>query len=144
MTKNEALLFLEHHQPMPADTALTQELIDVYDEVRQYFVAHPAKEAIILFLRSFGEGDGWGVYQLVEDVFYKCDSSDVIMSLRLILEDESVSDSVRYWSTQSAAAFCNEALRKGINISLASKNEDIKEAAELAISVLEDNAKNPE
>lgn len=54
---------------MPNDYDITQELINKYNNVRLYFSANPAEEAIPLFLQSFGEGDGFGVYQLVEDFF---------------------------------------------------------------------------
>lgn len=73
MTKKEALAFLALNQPMPNDYDITQELINKYNNVRLYFSANPAEEAIPLFLQSFGEGDGFGVYQLVEDFLYKCD-----------------------------------------------------------------------
>lgn len=139
MIKNEALAFLISHQPMPADAGLTQELIDSYDEVRKYFETHPDSNAIELFLRSFGDGDGWGVYQLVEGVFYKCPRSDVVAALKKVLEDECIAESVRYWSTQIAAAFADEDLRKGLNLSLNSRHIDVREAAELAIEMLGKN-----
>lgn len=69
MTKDEALQFLLEHQPMPSEQLLTQELINKYDDVRKYFIENPAKEAIPLFMQSYGDGDARGVYQLVEDVF---------------------------------------------------------------------------
>lgn len=69
MTTDEALQFLSNHQPMPSDKDLTEELINQYDSVRCYFISHPDDRAINLFLRSYGDGDGWGVYQLVEGFF---------------------------------------------------------------------------
>lgn len=136
MMKDEALAFLMSHQPMPADADLTQNLIDSYDEVRKYFETYSDSSAIELFLRSFGDGDGWGVYQLVEGVFYKCPRSDVVAALKKVLEDECIPESIRYWSTQTAATFSDEDLRKGLNISLNSKSIDTREAAELAIEML--------
>jgi len=97
MNRNEALSFLRDHQPMPDDDDLTQEVIDKYDEVRKFFTAYPDKEVISLFLNSYGNGDGWGVYQLVEDVFYKCHRDDVVVEIKEILENPSIADSVRYW-----------------------------------------------
>jgi phosphoribosylaminoimidazole-succinocarboxamide synthase len=55
------------------------------------------------------------------------------------LEDETIPDSVRYWTTQAAAAFSDDILRTGIALSLASANEDIKEAALLALEVLDES-----
>ena len=139
MNKSEALDFLQQHQPMPNDENITQDLIDRYDSARRYFISDPDKNAIMLFLRSFGDGDGLGVYQLVEDFFYKCKKSDVVESLKIVLEDEHVSDGVRYWCTQSAAAFADELLRPGISISKKSKNEDIRGAANIALNILDDH-----
>lgn len=55
MTKKEALAFLALNQPMPNDYDITQELINKYNNVRLYFSANPAEEAIPLFLQSFGK-----------------------------------------------------------------------------------------
>ena len=37
------------------------------DDVRKHFVSHPDNRCVPLLLNAFGEGDGHGVYQLVED-----------------------------------------------------------------------------
>ncbi len=138
MDTEEALDFLSQNQPMPSDAILSQSEIDRYDEIRRYFIKNPDVRAISLFLRSYGDGDGWGVYQLVEDFFYQCNSDDVKKEIKNVLEDESIPDSVRYWVTQVSAAFSDEMLRTGLEISLESENPDIKEAAEIAISILDE------
>lgn len=138
MNRNEALSFLRHNQPMPDDDVLTQELINKYDEARKFFIAYPDKEAISLFLNSYGNGDGWGVYQLVEDFFYKCHRDDVVLEIQKTLENPSVTDNVRYWVTQVSAAFADAKLKKGLEISLKSKNEDIREAAQLSLDMIDD------
>lgn len=138
MNRNEALSFLRNHQPMPDDDELTQEVIDKYDEARKLLTADPDKEAISLFLNSYGNGDGWGAYQLVEDVLYKCHRDDVIVEIKEILENPSIADSVRYWVTQASAAFSDVKLKKGLEISLKSKNEDIRDAAQLSIDMIDD------
>lgn len=138
MNRNEALSFLRDHQPMPDDDDLTQEVIDKYDEVRKFFTANPDKEVISLFLNSYGNGDGWGVYQLVEDVFYKCHRDDVVVEIKEILENPSIADSVRYWVTQVSSAFSDVKLKKGLAISLKSKNEDIRDAAQLSIDMIDE------
>lgn len=138
MTKDDAFNFLLRHQPMPSDNDLTQDLIDQYDNVRKFFIDHPDRKAIDLFLRSYGDGDGWGVYQLVEDFFYQCKEADVKIEIKKVLEDITISDSVRYWVTQVAAAFNDEILRDGLEISLHSTNADIKDAAEMAINLLDE------
>ncbi|PIT58700.1 hypothetical protein [Snodgrassella alvi] len=141
MTKDDALNFLSRHQPMPSDKDLTQDIIDKYDDVRKFFIKNPDRKAIELFLRSFGEGDGWGVYQLVEDFFYQCYDIDVKKEIKKVLEDITIPDSIRYWVTQIAAAFSDEILRNGLQISLQSKNIDIRDAARMAINQLDEYKK---
>jgi len=137
MTRVEAFTFLVSHQPMPDDASLTRSLMNSYDEIRKYFEKYPESTVIELFLRSFGDGDGWGIYQLIEGIFYKCPRSDVVAALRRVLEDACIPESVRYWSTQIAAAFADGGLRTGLNISLNSSNMDTREAAALAIEMLD-------
>ena len=67
MTDNEAIEFLKTVQPLPDDSELSEELIAQYDEVRKHFIKSPNELAVPLLLNSFGDGDGFGVYQLVED-----------------------------------------------------------------------------
>ncbi|OSR76470.1 hypothetical protein C6380_21930 [Pseudomonas syringae pv. actinidiae] len=126
---------------MPTDSQITQEQAETYDEVRICFIKNPDSKSIELFLRSFGDGDGLGMYQLVEDVFYQCEKSDVVSGIQTVLEDLSIPDGVRYWTTQAAAAFPDDVLRNGLSLSLASSIEDIREAAELAVEML--GAKKP-
>ena len=137
MSKDEAICFLREHQPMPDDGSLTQELIDKYDEARVFFIENPDEEALPLFLNSYGLGDGWGVYQLVEDFFYKLDRDNVILEIKKTLEDTSIKESVRYWVTQVSAAFSDVKLKKGLEISLSSENEDIREAAQLSLDIID-------
>lgn len=137
MNKKEALKFLESHQPMPSDNDLTQDLIDKYDDVRVFFVNNPDVDAIPLLMRSFGDGDGFGVYQLVEDVFDKCNFDDVIINISNILKDTSTVKSVRYWVTQLAIAFSDRRLVDGLNISLQFDDEDIQFMAASALECIE-------
>lgn len=136
MNTEEALDFLSKNQPMPADEYLTQSTIDTYDEARRHFIQHPDKKAIPLFLRSYGDGDGWGVYQLVEDFFYQCNPDDVKKEIKTILEDRTIPKSIRYWVTQVSASFVDNSLKHGLEISMQSENIDIREAAEIALSIL--------
>ena len=136
MTKKEALAFLALNHPMPNDYDITQELINKYDDVRLYFCANPAEEAIPLFLQSFGEGDGLGVYQLVEDFLFKCDENIVVSNIASILENPLTIKSVRYWCTLLAMAFPDNILIKGLNISLHSDDEDIRDMAMLSLKMI--------
>lgn len=138
ISKKEALAFLALNQPMPNDYDITQELIDKYDDVRLYFCANPAEEAIPLFLQSFGEGNGLGVYQLIEDFLFKCDKNVVTKNIARILENPLTIKSVRCWCTSLAMDFPDNTLIKGLNISLQSDDEDTREMAMLSLRMIEE------
>nr|WP_244667178.1 hypothetical protein [Xanthomonas sp. D-109] len=140
VNKTDAMVFLRAQQPLPDDDQLTQDLIDAYDAARRLFVADPDRAALPLFLRSFGTGDGWGVYPLVEDVLHACDRSDTVAAIREALEDPTLPDGSRYWVTQLAAAFPDSTLREGLAQSLRSVHPDIREAAEMALEMLDRHA----
>lgn len=136
MNKKEAIEFLQIYQPMPDDENLSQDLVDKYDEVRRFFIINPDNEVIHLFLNSYGQGDGWGVYQLVEDVFYQNNHEDVVLCIKKTLEDKLIPESVRYWVTQVSALFADVRLIKGLEMSLKSENEDIRNAAQLSLDII--------
>ncbi|MEB5695382.1 hypothetical protein MXM31_04165 [Klebsiella aerogenes] len=137
MDKVQAFQFLRLHQPMPADCDITQELIDKYDEVRRFFRTHPDKNAIPLLLQSFGDGDGLGVYQLIEDCFYQYDANDVIACIATILENPHTIESVRYWCTLLTMSFPERRLLVGLDVSVQSSTEDVRDAALSAIKLIE-------
>jgi len=69
--------FLHKNQPMPQDENLSEEMITIYDDARRFFEHHPNKLCIPLFLNSFGERDGFGVYQLVENLIFMFPKEEV-------------------------------------------------------------------
>ncbi|MGC7560389.1 hypothetical protein [Pasteurella sp. PK-2025] len=129
MNKEDAILFLKNHQPLPDDKNLTTEIIEEFDKIREFFILEPDDEVISLFLNSYGNGDGWGVYPLVEDVLLNCTRENVILEIKKILEDKNTSDNIRYWVTQNAEFFVDKRLEKGLKLSLTSENKDISETA---------------
>nr|WP_244663443.1 MULTISPECIES: hypothetical protein [unclassified Xanthomonas] len=136
----DALSFLRAHQPLPDDEQLTQDLVDAYDAARRLFLSAPERAALSLFLRSFGNGDGWGVYPLVEDVFHACDRNAAVAAIREALDDPALPDGSRYWVTQLAAAFADPSLRAGLALSLRSEHPDTREAAQMALEMLDRHA----
>ena len=131
MNKDYALSFLKLHQPMPNDDILDEELISIYDEVRKYFLDNPSEECIPLFLNSFGEYDGLGVYQLVEDVILRFNHKTVVDYLKKSLRSEY--KGVRYWCTQIALSFPDESLIAPLSDLLSDENSDIRIAAVMAL-----------
>lgn len=136
VNKLDAIKFLEKHQPLPADSELTQSIIDKYEEIIKFFIANPDDEIIPYLLNSYGEGDGWGTYVLVEDYLYRCSKKAVVEEIRKILEQENNLDSIRYWVTQNAAAFPDPIFKKGLFISLSSDVEDIRNTAKIALELI--------
>jgi len=134
MTREEALYFLNKHQPLPDDGDMDEDVISKYDEVRKWFIQHPDPRCIPLFLNSFGNGSGNGVYQLVEDVMAKHDASDVILNLRVALSSNR--SSIRYWTAQIAASFPDEAFVQPLSSLLDDASQDIRYVAITALEAI--------
>src|SRR5688572_21316821 len=81
MTTDETLQFLQLHQPLPPTQEISEDLLRRFDEVRKHFAAHPDNRSVPLLLNSFGERDGHGVYQLVEDTILAHPESVVVPAL---------------------------------------------------------------
>jgi hypothetical protein len=136
MNTDDALQFLRAHQPMPSDAQLSEEDVEQYDAVRRHFLAHPSPECVPLLLNSFGEGDGLGVYPLVEDVLRKLPKNAVVPHLRAALG--SVHRSVRYWCAQIAAVCPDSFLIQPLTLLLDDSDPDIRCAAITALVQIED------
>ena len=112
MAKNEKetyfLNFLREHQPLPSDDEITEEQLVIYDGARKFFIENPNKQCVPLFLNSFGDGDGSGVYQLVEDTISQFALEDVLEHLIEAMSNEK--GSVQYWAAQIAYYFPCEKL----------------------------------
>jgi hypothetical protein len=132
MSIEEAMEFLKNHQPMPSDEDLTQEIIDKYDEVRKLFLANRVPECVPLFLNSFGDWDGFGVYQMIEDVIKKFEYSEVVPHIQKALKSQH--RSVRYWNSQISAIFPSEELIKPLGDLLKDDDCDVKYASLTALS----------
>ena len=107
MDSEIAIEFLKNHQPLNPDKELGEE-IKTFDDVRRYFASNYDVRCIELLLNAFGDGDGFGVYQLVEDTIQVYPHDLVIPILNKALL--SPHRSVRYWNSQIAALFPDERL----------------------------------
>jgi len=103
MTHDEAIQFLRAHQPMTPTDQIKDADAQTYNEVRRFFLSSPDKACIPLFLNSFGDGDCFGVYQLVEDVIAPFEAGAVVPHLAMSLR--SPHRSIRYWSAQISTRF---------------------------------------
>ena len=137
MNKEKAILFLKNHQPMPEDSKLDEQTIEMYDEVRKFFMENPDKECLPLFLNSFGEYDGNGVYQLVEDVILKFEHEEVVSCLSEALK--SSYSGVKYWCAQICSLFPDRKLIKSLEKLLTEDSDDIRIAALTSLSIINDS-----
>ncbi|HZH62199.1 MAG TPA: HEAT repeat domain-containing protein [Metabacillus sp.] len=138
MDKNEAIDFLKNNQPLPEDNILElhPELIKKYDDVRKYFLANPDPICIPLFLNSFGNGSGFGVYQLIEDVLVKYSHEQVVPHLIESLNSKWYG--VRYWTAQIASLFPDKRLIDPLKKLLKESDPDIRSAAITALAQIND------
>ncbi len=136
MEKQAAISFLQANQPMPSDALMPSDLIKTYDEVRRYFIANPDTGCIDLFLRSFGEGDGFGVYQIVDEVLRQYPKSEVVPRLAMCLKSQK--RSVRYWCAEMASEFPDPSLVEPLSDLLQEGDIDIHSAAVTALFTIPD------
>jgi len=93
MTTDEAIAFLEAHQPMPPDDKGTQEEIDDWIEAFNHAMQlePPDPRFISLFLNSFPKRMEIGAYQEVESLLARYDASLVVPPLINALESKNPS-----------------------------------------------------
>lgn len=108
MDTEAALAFLAEHQPMPPDAQLSDDLIAEYERVRAHFAAVVDDRSVPLLLSSFGDGSGFGVYQLVEDALRAQDPN--VVRRTLISSLTSSYRGVRTWSLEIAADYTDRAI----------------------------------
>ena len=136
MNKAQAVTFLKKHQPLPDDNQIPKAVIEKYDEVRIYFLKNPDKVCMPLLLNSFGEGDGYGIYPLVENVLRNFNPAEVTPYLKEGLSSKY--QSVRYWCTQIAASFPSSILIDPLAKMLAEQDFDMKYVAITALEQIAD------
>jgi hypothetical protein len=95
---------------------------------------HPDNRSVPLLLQSFGEGDGHGVYQLVEDTTMAHPESVVVPALLLGLR--SPFGSVRYWNAEIAANYPRLELVAPLAQILRQGSGDERLAAVVALEVI--------
>jgi hypothetical protein len=140
MTTPEALAFLQAHQPMPDDERLNlqPELMRAYDEVRQYFVEHPDPRCVPLLLHSFGGWNGFGMYQMVEAVFFQLDEQVVTQALRTNLQEVTrLRPGTLYWNVAQCLAFPHPGMLPTLAQVLNHSLSDIRMMAAYALGQLE-------
>lgn len=109
MTNDAALAFLRMHQPLASDRDVNNNaLFQQFDEARRFFTYKLDPRAISLLVGALGEGDGHGIYPMVEVTLQAYPQELVVQALKQGLT--SSHRSVRYWSAQFAASYADENL----------------------------------
>lgn len=122
MDVETALKFLGRHQPLPDDTELDDELIRLFEAARSLFEDVVDDRCVELLLHSFGEGTGFGAYQMVEVALANQDPAVVAEALpRAIGSDVA---SVRSWAVEIAAAYPEAGVREAVRSALPRLDED--------------------
>lgn len=127
MTRDQALEFLREHQPLPDDAALDEATAETYDEVRKYFEANPDPACVDLFIGSFGDGLGLGIYQLIEDTLDQHPKDVVVQAIEKGLR--SPFPGVRYWSANLVTSFPDERFLDRLRVNLKSENPDTRSSS---------------
>lgn len=140
MTRDQAIEFLREHQPMPDDADLDDATAETYDEVREYFEANPDPECVSLFIGSFGDGLGFGVYQLVERTLARHPQDIVISAINNGLQSRF--PGVQYWSANLAVAFPDDCFLCPLLANLKSGNPNTKSMALGALASLATNLRS--
>ena len=131
MNETDVIKFLSRNQPLPDDEDLSEELIGQYDDARKFLIDHPSDEGVRLILNSFGIGNGWGVYQLVEDAVAVV--SPEVAAKHLANALRSPLEGVKYWSAQISANYDDEQLIEPLQALLHDLSEDVRMAALISI-----------
>ena len=106
--KQYFLNFLLKYQPLPPDSEITEDELLIYDKSRFFFENNPCASCIPLFLNSFGEGSGFGVYQLIDSVIRKFSMDEVVGHLIKALTNKQ--GSIQYWCIQITVDFPHASL----------------------------------
>ena len=136
INRHQAIEFLKLNQPLP-DDALLEKDIAVFKEVEQYFANNPDPACVPLFLNCFGDGSGYGRYQIIEDLILKYDGKLVVSHLKQALFSQY--SSVRYWCSQISQNYTNNELIDGLINAFKKGDIDTKCAALTALTNYDDN-----
>ncbi len=133
MNKEEALQFLWANQPLPPDDQLGERIV-MFNEVRKFFQENYDPRCLEPLLNAFGDGSGFGVYQLVEDTVDRYPSELVVPQIHKALH--SPHRGVRYWNAELAANFPSEILVDDL-ARLLDEDIDLRYAAVTALAQID-------
>ncbi len=137
MNTEDALQFLEQHQPMPGDSNITQEQCDLFMSTLKHFSENPDERCIPLLINAVSNETGLGMYEMIGDVLIEQKRENVVEALKTALS--RANDAVKYrccWWATDIDAWDLEALIWPLK---SSENEDLIDAAEAYIKLKHEN-----
>lgn len=134
MNTNEAMEFLRNHQPLPPTRGIDESLLKWFDEVREFFAEHPDPRSVPLLLNAFGEGDGHGIYQMVEKTIL-CHPENIVVPA-LLNGLRSHVRSVRVWNAEIAANYSRPEFVVPLSEMLLQGSFDERMAAVIALEAI--------
>ena len=134
MSKEEFISFLKKNQPLPSDLVAADELFEEFERARIYFTQQIEPSAVPLLIGALGEGDGHGIYPMVETTLCTYPSDVVIAALRNGLRSEY--PSVRYWSAQFSASYPVNELLDELIFAFHQGNDDTRIAVVTALEII--------
>jgi len=130
-----ALSFLRQYQPMPPDRLIDLEIWDQYRKVVDFFEVEIDQRCIPLLLRSFGDGDCFGLYQIVYFTFLQYEESYVRNQI-LVAFSEELPEYTMAWIVQISINFLDRSFQSHYLEFLSSNNEDLATFAASGLSLL--------
>lgn len=127
MTSDEAIAFLEQHQPMPSDFDITDAEGEMYANLLKHFEDCPDDRCVPLLINSVSADTGLGMYEHIKFVLMAHSSDAVIPHLREGLLHGSTG--VKYRCCWWAADVDAWELEPLIRPLLQHENEDVHESA---------------
>ncbi|MGG0179117.1 HEAT repeat domain-containing protein [Gottfriedia acidiceleris] len=134
MNINDAVKILNKYNPMPADDQLTQKIVDEYGVAIDYLKLNPHPSCIEPILKSFGEYDGWGLYEEASLILTKFDINHVLPYLITALQ--SPHNGIRYWATHIVSDFADKQLLQFLEVCIQDKIPDISENSATALGFI--------
>ncbi|MCA9613403.1 MAG: HEAT repeat domain-containing protein [Polyangiales bacterium] len=135
MTEEDALRFLQLHQPMSDDAELLEDELVTLSSVIEYFTLNPSDEAVPLLLGVFGRGDGFGVYQHVEDALVRQRRGVVVAELARML---GASEGNLFWILQIAAELPDVSFCDGLEQLAAHEDPEVRAMVVVALEAIGD------
>lgn len=133
MNLQDALHFLEAHQPLPDNAP--PELIDQLKEVVVYLYENPNVACIPLLLRCFAEWDNWTLYDSIQSVLKLFPMEKVIPHL---ISGLKCSKTIRLWCADTARYFPSNELIDALAPLLQEGSSDLRLVAATALENIED------